>query len=61
MLIPITYDIDKRKIQKQYKQILKQHGDNSSDSEYEQKNLKAMLAKKRDKGAASLGILEKVN
>ena len=59
--IVIPHEIDKRKVLKEYRQLLKQHEDNSSDSEYEQKNLKMMLAKKKDKGIASMGVLEQVN
>lgn len=59
-MIPINHVVDKNKIRKEYRELLKRNGDCSSDSEYEQRNLQKMLTKKRNKGAASLDVLKRV-
>ena len=58
--IPIKYEVDKAKIRKEYRHCLGKAMTQSSDSEYESKNLQQWLSKKRDKGATSLSVLRRV-
>lgn len=56
--IPIKHEIDKNKIRKEYAKYMGKATTESSDSEYEQKNLKNYLTKKKNKGEASMTVLE---
>ena len=59
-VIPIKHEVDKAHFKKQLKHVLGHKLNDSSDSEYEQKNLRLMLAKKREKGGAHQNVLRKV-
>lgn len=59
-MIPIKHEVDRAHFRKELKHVLGHSNDFSSDSEYESKNLRLMLSKKKDKGAASLNVLQKV-
>ena len=59
--IYIKYQVNKAKIKKEYRHFMGKKTTESSDSEYEQKNLKKLLEKKRDKGATSMSVLSQVD
>ena len=58
--IPIKYEINRNKIKKAYRQFLGKPDFESSDSEYESANLRQLLKKKRNKGAAANSLLKHV-
>ena len=55
--IPLNYEVNKVKIRRDYRQYLGQKTTESSDSDYENENIRKLIKKKKEKGVTQMNVL----